>query len=152
MSHPKVYEWAKNEVRAVFKSPDQITLAAVSSTESLPYLNAAIRETFRCYSSVPSTLPRITGAGGSTIVGQHIPADVSGPRRVLLRPPQLTLAPQTTVGVNHWSTYRSANNFEAPDEFIPERWLADAPPRFGKDQHEALQPFHIGPRSCLGKK
>ena len=93
MSHPEVYVRAKNEVRAAFKSPDQIKLAAVSSTERLPYLNAVIQESFRCYPSIPSTLPRITGAGGVTIEGQHIPGNVSGPRCVLLVPPQLTPAP-----------------------------------------------------------
>jgi len=91
MSHPESYLRAKNEVRAAFKSADELRLAVVSSTERLPYLNAVIRESFRCYPSVPSTLPRITGAGGATVEGQHIPGNVGGPRRVLVSP-QLTPA------------------------------------------------------------
>ena len=92
MSHPEVYLRAKNEVRAAFKSQDQIRLAAVSSTEHLPYLNAVIRESFRCYPSIPSTLPRITGAGGATIEGQYVPGNVSGPHWVHLVPTKLTPA------------------------------------------------------------
>jgi cytochrome P450 len=54
--------------------------------------------------------------------------------------------------VHQWSTYRCANNFAMPDEFIPERWLANAPQNFQRDDKEALQPFHLGPRICLGKR
>jgi cytochrome P450 len=34
---------------------------------------------------------------------------------------------------------------------LPERWLDDAPPEFKKDSLDVLQPFHVGPRGCLGK-
>lgn len=45
---------------------------------------------------------------------------------------------------------RSTKHFYLPDEFIPERWLDD--PRFANDDKEAMQPFAVGPRNCLGKK
>lgn len=57
---------------------------------------------------------------------------------------------QTAVSVNQWSTYHSADNFRDPDLFIPERFMGDE--RFASDKRSALQPFHIGPRNCLGRK
>jgi cytochrome P450 len=43
-------------------------------------------------------------------------------------------------------------NFARPEEFIPERWLADTPIEFRNDKREAFQPFMVGPRGCLGKE
>ena len=40
--------------------------------------------------------------------------------------------------------------YDDPEEFVPERWLGD--PRFDSDKKEALQPFSVGPRNCIGKK
>ena len=49
---------------------------------------------------------------------------------------------------------RSKENFAQPHEFIPERWLnidkLSASP-FAKDRADALQPFSLGPRSCIGQ-
>jgi cytochrome P450 len=44
----------------------------------------------------------------------------------------------------------SARNFKDPQSYIPERWL-DNNPQFASDNREALQPFSIGPRNCIGK-
>lgn len=41
-------------------------------------------------------------------------------------------------------------SFEDPETFIPERWLGDA--RFESDNHDAFQPFGVGPRSCAGRR
>ena len=57
---------------------------------------------------------------------------------------------QTRVGVAHNSAYRSALNFKNPDSFEPERWLPNT--GYDDDQKEAMQPFSVGPRNCLGKK
>jgi hypothetical protein len=56
---------------------------------------------------------------------------------------------QTTVSVHHTSTYRNPNHFKYADEFIPERWLGDT--RFDSDKREALQPFQVGNRNCIGR-
>ena len=61
-----------------------------------------------------------------------------------------TVRSQTIVSVTQWAAYRSPDNFTLPNEFIPERWLGD--PRFENDDKSALQPFHVGPRNCLGRK
>jgi len=46
--------------------------------------------------------------------------------------------------------YRSESNFKQALDFVPERWLGDE--RFTSDNKNAFQPFHVGPRDCLGKK
>ena len=51
----------------------------------------------------------------------------------------------------HWTAYHSEKNFKRPDEFIPERWLSDAPVEFANDARDVVQPFGSGPRVCLGK-
>lgn len=56
------------------------------------------------------------------------------------------------VGCPQWPMYHSARNFEAPEEFIPERWLADRDARFAKEKKDVFQPFSFGPRNCIGKK
>lgn len=53
--------------------------------------------------------------------------------------------------MTHWATYRSPLNFVRPNEYLPERWLGNAP-GFEKDHKNALQPFHVGPRNCIGRK
>ncbi|MCJ1326612.1 hypothetical protein MMC10_003277 [Thelotrema lepadinum] len=45
----------------------------------------------------------------------------------------------------------SDRNFHRCEEFIPERWLEDAPAEFKNDALDAVQPFSIGPRNCIGK-
>ncbi|KAF2727369.1 putative benzoate 4-monooxygenase cytochrome P450 [Polyplosphaeria fusca] len=124
---------AQSEVRKAFKNAEDITLRSVSAPGTLPFLNAVIEETLRCYPSIPSTLPRVTAAGGAIIDGHFVPEN-------------------TSVGVHQWSANRSSSNFGAAESFIPERWLLEeAPSLCANDQKDAMQPFSLGPRGCLGK-
>ena len=66
----------QSELRAVFKTADKITLRSVSKPGLLPYLEAVLQESTRCYSSVPATLSGITGPEGALIDGNFIPGDV----------------------------------------------------------------------------
>ena len=45
--------------------------------------------------------------------------------------------------------YHNDDHFKDPFVYHPERWLGD--PAFADDRKEAFQPFHLGPRNCLGK-
>jgi cytochrome P450 len=49
-----------------------------------------------------------------------------------------------------WALYHNPAYFTQPDDFIPERWLGD--PIFANDERQAVQPFSVGPRNCIGKK
>lgn len=42
-------------------------------------------------------------------------------------------------------------NFHRPRDFVPERWLDNAPAEFANDDKAAFQPFSIGNRNCIGK-
>ena len=51
-----------------------------------------------------------------------------------------------------YAVFRSPTNFADPEEYIPERWLPGADPKYANDKREALQPFSFGPRNCIGRK
>ena len=57
---------------------------------------------------------------------------------------------KTICGIHHWAIYHSEKNFKDPFEFRPERWMQD--PEFADDNLDAVQPFQVGPRNCLGRK
>ncbi|KAK4553510.1 hypothetical protein LTR86_009306 [Recurvomyces mirabilis] len=117
------------EIREAFSTADGIDLPSVNK---LPYLLACLDEALRIYPPVPDTFPRNTGLNNEVICGEIVPS-------------------QTIVGVHQWSTYHSHRNFKDPDAFIPERWLQGSE-GFETDRKEAVQPFHVGPRNCLGRR
>jgi cytochrome P450 len=74
LRNPDVLSKLQAEVRAVFTSDSEITLA---TTSKLVYMPAVINETFRMYPPVPVGLPRIVDAQGDMISGHWIPGGVS---------------------------------------------------------------------------
>ncbi|KAK4446266.1 cytochrome P450 [Podospora aff. communis PSN243] len=115
------------EIRGTFKSEDEIDFVSVSS---MPYLLACLEEALRMYPPVPTGLPRVVPAGGATVCGNYVPE-------------------KTIVAVHQWAMYHNETHFKEPFSYHPERWLGD--PAFASDNKEAFQPFHIGPRNCLGR-
>ena len=51
--------------------------------------------------------------------------------------------------------HREPTSFHAPSSFCPERWLPEAIDNpdspFHNDKRHAVQPFTIGPHSCIGQ-
>ena len=127
LQNPDKLEKLTAEIRSAFSSFDDISLDGLAR---LKYLQAVLQEGMRMYPPVPIKLPRVTPPGGATIDGYSVPGGVS-------------------VGVHNLSTYRMEEHFKKPYEFHPERWLKD--PEFKDDHLDALEPFSVGPRNCLGK-
>ncbi|KAJ4291290.1 hypothetical protein N0V88_006293 [Collariella sp. IMI 366227] len=127
LTNPEAMKKLTAEIRRTFKSEDEIDFASVSV---LPYLLACLDEALRMYPPVPAGLPRVVPKGGATIVGNYVPEG-------------------NIVAVHQWAMYHNDEHFKDPFVFHPERWLGD--PAFASDHKEAFQPFHLGPRNCLGK-
>jgi cytochrome P450 len=128
LKKPECMKKVVDEIRSTFNNAQDMTMEQLAA---LPYFGACIKEAFRLYPPVPLGLPRITPEAGSTICGQYIP------------PNTICMIPQAAM-------YTHPDNFSNSLQFIPERWLGD--PRYENDQRQALQPFSIGSRDCVGKK
>ncbi|RYP62290.1 hypothetical protein DL769_007360 [Monosporascus sp. CRB-8-3] len=132
---PDIYEKVVKEVRSAYKSDSEILMN--STTTRLPFMIACFQEAFRLYPPVPSCLQRVTPETGITrISGYDIP-------------------PNTKVGVHALAAYTDPKNWHCPDQFLPERWLPEAKndqsSPYYNDRRSTLQPFSVGPRSCIGR-
>ncbi|OAA45480.1 cytochrome P450 ClCP1 [Metarhizium rileyi] len=126
-SNPHTLKRLTDEVRSTFASEAEIT---IESAGRLRYMLACLDETLRMYPAVATSLPRITPEEGGMVAGKFIPKG-------------------TVVGVHHWAVYHMEEHFRNPFSYHPERFLGD--PKFANDNLGILQPFHLGPRNCLGK-
>ncbi|KAL3459217.1 cytochrome P450 [Aspergillus heterothallicus] len=129
---PESLRRLRKEVRNAFSSPADITLDAI---RNLPFLNAVITEGLRLCPPVPWVLPRLVPKGGRMICGKWIPGG-------------------TPVSIQAYTLNRSPTLFHKASSFLPERWLdsstSDPSSPFFNDHRQAVQPFTIGPRACLG--
>jgi cytochrome P450 len=89
-----------------------------------------LQEGLRMYPRVPTKLSRVVPADGATVCGEWLPSG-------------------TTIGVHHLSTYRNEDLSRKPYEFHPEHGLGDT--EFKDDKLDAMEPFSVGPRNCVGK-
>jgi cytochrome P450 len=55
------------------------------------------------------------------------------------------------VNVHSLTVSRSPKLWYDPEAFRPERWLENKSAEFGMDKQNAIQPFGVGPRSCIGR-
>ena len=59
------------------------------------------------------------------------------------------LSSQIQVKMNQYAVFHSHLNFNSPEAFAPSRWLGNE--HFKNDKRDALQPFSVGSRNCIGK-
>lgn len=57
---------------------------------------------------------------------------------------------QTVVACWQWAMNHLPANWEDPWEYRPERFLEDI--ENTRDRLEAMQPFNVDPRNCIGRK
>jgi len=135
LEHRDILHRVTEEVRSSFKSVDEITYSSVSK---LTYMLAVLNEALRHYPPVTSGLVRQVPPGGAQIAGHFVPAGA-------------------VVEVQHYSVNHSKDNWVDPFTFNPDRFLVDKESAGGKasgnlNKLEALQPFSLGPRNCIGRK
>jgi len=95
---------------------------------SLPYMEAIVKETMRLHPIVPLLIPRV--AREDVVVGGY---DIPKGARVL---------------INIWTIGRDPNLWDAPEEFMPERFSGSKMDVKGQDFE--LLPFGSGRRMCPG--
>ncbi|KAI1461869.1 cytochrome P450 ClCP1 [Annulohypoxylon moriforme] len=126
-TNPDKLEKLTKEVRGSFNNDDEITLTSVGK---LSYMLACLNECLRQYPPVPTGMPRQSPKGGCFIMGKYVPED-------------------TVVAVWQYSVNHNPNYWTEPDTFAPERFMGD--PKYKGDQLDAMQPFSVGPRNCIGR-
>ncbi|KAI1155572.1 putative cytochrome P450 [Nemania diffusa] len=125
-TNSEVLDKVIREVRETFTSDSEITLTSVGK---LPFMLACLNEALRCYPPLMNGSPRY--APNDTIIdGKFIP------KNAVLTAYQ--------YAINHDGHY-----WREPTKFAPERWMSS--PYYKDDQRDAMQPFGIGPRNCVGK-
>jgi cytochrome P450 len=127
LKNPRALEKLTKEIRRKFESADDITMIGVNSCS---YLLACLEESLRIFPPSPATHARYTPPGGITIEGNYVPEGIA-------------------VGIPIYAACHSALNFQDPDIFIPERWTGEDR-RYDTDRKDAMQPFSLGPRNCIG--
>ncbi|KAK0638431.1 Cytochrome P450 monooxygenase FUS8 [Lasiodiplodia hormozganensis] len=128
LRRPEVAGKLRRELKMAFGEDRRAVPAGVDCAK-LPYLQAVINETLRCYPTIIATKPR-TALRDTVVAGVAIPKG-------------------TTVGSQNYTVLRDATAFPDPENFLPERWLEKEGDELRK---EAFTPFSVGPRSCIGIK
>nr|A8C7R4.1 RecName: Full=Inactive cytochrome P450 monooxygenase cloA; AltName: Full=Ergot alkaloid synthesis protein cloA; AltName: Full=Inactive clavine oxidase; Short=CLOA [Claviceps fusiformis]ABV57820.1 cytochrome P450 monooxygenase [Claviceps fusiformis] len=95
--------------------------------QTLPYLNAVIKETLRISVPVPGCLPRVVPEGGITVGSFHLPAG-------------------TALSITQQAISLNQDIFPSPLCFSPERWIG--PAAAGLDKWNVA--FGRGSRQCIG--
>jgi len=120
--YPEKYDRLKREVN------DNIARGSnMQEAQSLPYLNAVVKEALRISMANPTRLPHVVPAGGWTFKDIHFP-------------------PGSIVGCAGYELHLNANVFPDPTNFVPERWL-DATEEMSKYWFA----FGAGSRACIAR-
>lgn len=127
LHNPIYLDKLQNEIRSRFSQAEDIQL---KNTDHLDFLHAVIQESFRMYPPALAGQPRVAPPNGDFVSGHWVP-------------------PKTGVQINQYATNLSHHNFSSPFTFAPSRWLRD--PQYADDKLDAVQPFSMGARNCIGK-
>lgn len=101
-------------------------LLTVGTADTLPYLNAVLKESLRLYAPLPASQPRFFESD-TVIDGYSIPA-------------------RTVVSIAPYCLHHNATVFQDPYDFVPERWLQHPSP----EMESLWWPYSSGARGCTG--
>ncbi|KAK5688090.1 hypothetical protein LTS10_000068 [Elasticomyces elasticus] len=131
--YPTVLRKVTSELRLAFRSLEEIRSG--SRLDSCVYLDACIEETLRLAPVVPAQLQREVMKGGIVIDGQFVPEGI-------------------VIGVSAYVIHHDEEAFPDPWSFRPERWIEAG--GVSKEDlslaREAMCPFSLGKRGCIGKR
>ncbi|GMJ05445.1 RED ELONGATED 1, SUPERROOT 2, ALTERED TRYPTOPHAN REGULATION 4, RUNT 1, cytochrome P450, family 83 [Hibiscus trionum] len=127
MKNPKCLKRTQDEVRDLIREKGFLK---EDDIQSLTYLKAVIKETFRLQPTAPLLLPKET-LRKCSIGGYEVPA-------------------KSLVFVNAWAIGRDPEVWENPEEFCPERFIGSSIDYKGQDIE--LIPFGAGRRICPGMR
>ncbi|KEF54568.1 uncharacterized protein A1O9_09010 [Exophiala aquamarina CBS 119918] len=132
IKNKSLYKKLRAEIDAkVSERPSPDDVITFAEAQSMPYLQACIKEGLRMHPATGLPLARVVPKGGSTICGRYFPED-------------------TVVGVNTWVAHRNKSVFgQDVDVFRPERWLES--PEKASAMERYFMAFGIGSRTCIGK-
>lgn len=100
-------------------------------SQTLPYLDACVKEAFRLHPAPGLPMERIVPEGGLEIAGRWVEGG-------------------TIVGCSAWVIHRDEDVFgEDVEEYRPERWLEE--PEKVKVRNGTMLQFGMGSRTCIGK-
>ncbi|OCK73322.1 cytochrome P450 oxidoreductase [Lepidopterella palustris CBS 459.81] len=109
-----------------------VTGVTYAETQTLPYFDACVKETFRIHPPSGFIMERVTPPSGAQIAGYTVPGN-------------------TIVGCNPWAVHRDKATFgEDVEVFRPERWLEPSEDEVRKIWKSMIH-FGAGPHTCMGR-
>ncbi|WAR11974.1 CP24A-like protein [Mya arenaria] len=123
--NPEVQKRVRAEVDNVCGEGEEMTLDHLNN---MPYLKAVKKEVLRLFPTIPTNARVLTE---DTFIGGHL------------------IPKNTIVLLNTFTMCRDPEEFNNPDEFIPERWLRNEVRDFSPF---TSLPFGFGARSCPGRR
>ncbi|KAE8356024.1 cytochrome P450 [Aspergillus coremiiformis] len=107
-------------------------LVSWAESQTLPFLDACIKEAFRIFPAAGLPLERVTPPSGVAIAGHFIPGG-------------------TIVGCSAWVIHRREDIFGPDvDTYDPDRWLTASEEKL-KAMNGTMLQFGAGSRTCIGK-
>ena len=136
LKNPQCYATLQQEVDTVsaehFSGDFKTPVISWTAAQSLPYLDACIREAMRLHPTQRLPHDRVVPPGGLVICGHRIPAG-------------------TEIGIHAPVLHRRAEVFgEDVNVYRPERWLNEVPEKI-EHMKQSMFTFSYGKYNCLGQ-
>lgn len=133
VKHPNTFKKLREELDLAEKDGRVSNPITFKESQSLPYLQAVIKEALRIHPATGLTMPRVVPQSGTTIANTFFPSG-------------------TTVGINAWVAHRNTLIYgNDAENWRPERWLEyEEQGKMAEVERYSLG-FGLGSRTCIGK-